>query len=92
MKNLTKSGGDYAGQDTHLSGQKSCQVDLRDHLAPTVALFLVSVLVVFHKVPNFDSALQVRGDHGSAGTQAVRTSGVFHHVVCRKSETVWSGI
>lgn len=67
---------------THLCSQKSRQVDLGDHLAATVTLLLVSVLVVLDQVPDFDPALQVRGDHGRAGSQAVRASSVLDHVLC----------
>ena len=69
---------------THFGSQKSCQVDLRDHLAATVALLLVSVLMVLHQVPNLNPALQVRSDHRSAGTQTVRASSVLDHVLCEE--------
>jgi len=71
-------------QAAHLGSQKSCQVDLRDHLAAAVALLLVSVLVVLHQVPDLDPALQVGRDHRSAGTQAVGASGVLDHVLCEE--------
>lgn len=69
----------------HLGRQKSCQVDLWDHLAAAIALLLVPVFVVLHQVPNLDAALQVRSDHGGARAQAVWASGVFDHVLCGQS-------
>ena len=69
----------------HLGSQKSCQVDLRDHLAAAVTLLLVSMLMVLHQVPNLDPTLQVRSDHGSTGTQAVGASSVLDHVFCKKN-------
>lgn len=66
----------------HLSRQKSCQVDFRDHLAAAVTLLLVSVLMVLHQVPHFDPAVQVRSDHRSTGAQAVGASSVLDHVLC----------
>lgn len=41
----------------NLGGQQSCQVDLRHHLAPAIALALVCVVVVFDEVPEFGTAL-----------------------------------
>lgn len=73
----------------HLGGQKSGQVDLRDHLAAAVALLLVPVFMVLDQVPNLDAALQVRGDHGGARAQAVWASGVFDHVLCGQGDTSW---
>lgn len=58
----------------HLGSQKSCQVDLRDHLAAAVTLLLISVFMVLHQMPNLDAALQVRSDHGGARAQAVWAS------------------
>lgn len=72
----------------HLGSQKSCQVDLGDHLAAAVALLLVSMLVVLHQMPNLDPALQVRGDHGSAGAQAVGASSVLDHVLCEEQKAI----
>lgn len=68
----------------HLGSQKSCQVDLRDHLAAAVALLLVSMLMILHQVPNLDPTLQVRCDHRSTGTQAVGASSVLDHVLCKE--------
>lgn len=56
---------------SHLCGEQPRQVDLRHHLAAALALFLVPVVVVLDQVPNFDPALQVRGEHGHAGVGAV---------------------
>lgn len=70
------------GGRAYLGGQQSSQVDLRDHLAATVSLLLVSMLMVLHQMPHFDAALQVRCDHWCAGTQAVRTARVLDHVFC----------
>ncbi len=72
----------------YLGSQESCQVDLRDHLAAAVALLLVSMLMVLHQVPNFDPALQVRGDHGGTGTQAVRAPSVLNHVFCEEQHAL----
>lgn len=57
---------------SHLCGEQPGQVDLRHHLAAALALLLVPVVVVLDQVPNFDPALQVRGEHGHAGVGAVR--------------------
>lgn len=59
----------------HLRCEQPRQVDLRHHLAPALALFLVPVVVVFDQVPDFDPALQVRGQHGHTGVGAVRAGG-----------------
>lgn len=77
---------------SHLGGQEPCQVDLRDHLAAAVALLLVAVLVVLDQVPDLDPALEVRGDHGGARTQAVGASSVLDHVLCEKEEIkgIWA--
>lgn len=56
----------------HLCCQQPCQVYLWHHLAAPLALLLVPVVVVLDQVPNFDPALQVRGQHGHAGVWAVR--------------------
>ncbi|TNN59332.1 hypothetical protein EYF80_030435 [Liparis tanakae] len=40
------------------STEQPCQIDLRDHLAASVALPLVRVVVVLHQMPQFSAALQ----------------------------------
>lgn len=70
------------GGRAYLGSQQSSQIDLRDHLAATVSLLLVSMLMVLHQMPHFDTALLVRCDHWCAGTQAVRTARVLDHVFC----------
>lgn len=79
--------GRQQGSGSHLGGQESCQVDLRDHLAAAVALLLVAVLVVLDQVPDLDPTLQVGGDHGGARTQAVGASRVLDHVLCEQPQT-----
>lgn len=69
----------------HLSSQKSCQVDLRDHLAATITFLLVSVLMVLYQVPDLHPALQIRSNHGGAGAHAVWASSVLDHVLCGKT-------
>lgn len=71
----------------YLGGQQPGQVDLRDHLAATVSLLLVSMLMVLYQMPHLNAALQVRCDHGCAGTQAVRTARVLDHVFCWREKT-----
>lgn len=65
----------------YLGRQKSCQVDLGNHLAAAVTLLLISMFMVLHQMPNLDAALQVRGDHGGARAEAVWASGIFDHVL-----------
>lgn len=67
----------------YLGGQQPGQVDLRHHLAPSVALPLVRVVVVFHQVPQFGAALQVRGDHGRPRAKAVGAAGRPQHALCK---------
>lgn len=86
MKDFVKT------QMAHLCSQKSCQIDLRDHLAAAVALLLVSMLMVLHQVPNLDPALQVRSDHRSTGAQAVRASSVLDHVLCEEQHALVQGV
>lgn len=74
-------------KNAHLGSQESGQVNLGDHLATAVALLLVSVLVVLHQVPNFDSTFQVRRDHGCTRAQAVWAACVFDHVFWRKEKS-----
>ena len=73
----------------YLSGQQSCQIDFRHHLAPPVPLLLVPVLMVLHQVPHLDSALQVRGDHWCARTEAVGAARVPDHVFCQCKDPRW---
>lgn len=82
---LHLSGPDEEKQ-AHLGSQQSGQVNLGDHLAASVTLLLVSVLVVLHQVPNFDSTFQVRCDHGCTRAQAVWAACVFDHVFWRKEK------
>lgn len=72
----------------HLGSQKSCQVDLWDHLAAAVALLLIPVFVVLHQMPNLDAALQVRSDHGGPRAQAVWASRILDHVLCEQTTRV----
>lgn len=68
----------------YLGGQQSGQVDLRHHLAASVALPLVRVIVVLHQVPQFGAALQVGGDHWGSGAQAVGAAR-------RPQHALWNG-
>lgn len=52
---------------SYLCSQQPGQVDLRDHLAASVALPLIRVVVVLYQMPQFGSTLQVRSDHGCSG-------------------------
>lgn len=72
----------------HLGSQKSCQVDLGDHLAAAVPLLLVSMLMVLYQVPDFHPTLQVRSNHRSTGTQAVRAPSILYHVLCKEQQTL----
>ena len=67
----------------YLSGQQSCQINFRHHLAPPVPLLLVPVLMVLHQVPHLDSTLQVGGDHWCARTEAVGAARVPDHIFCQ---------
>lgn len=78
----------------HLCRQQPRQVNLWHHLAAALALLLVPVVVVLDQVPNFDSALQVRGQHGHAGMGAVRAGrrgAEWHiHTLHRKTRLLYS--
>lgn len=65
----------------YLGGQKSGQVDFRDHFAPSVPFPLVRVVMVLDQVPEFCAALEVRGDHWGPGTQAVWTASRPQHAL-----------
>lgn len=55
----------------YLGGQQPGQVYFRHHLAASVPLPLVWVVVVLHQVPQFGAALQVGGDHRGPRAQTV---------------------
>lgn len=65
----------------YLGGQQSGQVDFRHHLAASVPLPLVRVVVVLDQVPQFGAALQVGGDHRGSGAQAVGAAGRPQHAL-----------
>lgn len=68
----------------HLGGQQPCQVDLRDHLAATVPLAVVGVVVVLHQVPQLGARFLVGRDHGCPRTEAVGAAG-------RAQQALWGG-
>lgn len=45
------------------------------------------MLMVLYQMPHLNTALQVRCDHGCAGTQAVRAARVLDHVFCWSEKT-----
>lgn len=63
-----------AKNSSYLGGQQPGQVDLGHHLAAPVTLLLVPVLMVLHQMPHLNPTLQVWGDHGGSGPQAVGTA------------------
>lgn len=56
---------------SYLGGQKPGQVDLRHHFAAPVTLLLVTMVMILHQMPNLDTTLQVWGDHGDPGPEAI---------------------
>lgn len=66
----------------YLGGQQPGQVYFRHHLAASVPLPLVRVVVVLDQVPQFGAALQVGGDHRGSRAQTVGAARRPEHALC----------